>query len=405
MITRPWAGALSIALMMTLIACGDSSITERDRPSDRGGDFDGIATVDSALTICMSASDCLADEACTQGGHCVNITGDRDATAAIQADLDALPPAVGMGTPYRLPENATLRISDITGDGVGLRVDDKIIFEGRGSLLVVENGIIGIRVGQPSEWSLFRDFRINSHNGHHVHDGIGIDIRAHGVRLDNILMWRMGTGVRAHTYLGDDYANVNKQQWSRLVFRGIHHRALDLRGGDANAGLISGVEVIGSAGIYDRSFLGNTYVAPALEGTWNNSLTLASNAGRHLILGAYVELGDPNPTSASAMDLHVGGNSIARLEGPGDRIGYHSSFVRFRHPESGMTTRIPGSPDAAFAWRHPQEDEWWFLRYWDHPAWLKWGISYRNSGTAPLYWTGADHSQGPAQLELGNTLQ
>src|SRR6056297_1251464 len=101
-------------ILFFVTACGDSSFDGSDEP---------IRIASGALTTCQAASDCLSDEACTQGGHCVNITGERDATEAIQADLDALPEAVGMGTPYRLPANATLQINDIDGDGVGLRID------------------------------------------------------------------------------------------------------------------------------------------------------------------------------------------------------------------------------------------------------------------------------------------
>ena len=391
---------IAILLLLTS-ACGDAQF--EGPPGESAGD-NSIRTIDSALTICQGPSDCLSDEACTQGGHCVNITGERDATEAIQADLDSLAGAVGMGTPYRLPPNSVLQLNDRNGDGSALRVDQKVIFDGQGSSLKVADGIIGIRVGQPSEWSLFRDMRINPQNSSGTNETIGIDVRAHGVRLDNILFWRLGTGVRAYTYVGDEFANINSQQWSRLVFRSVHHYAIDVRGGDANAGLMTGLEVIGSAGIHDRSFLGNTYIAPTLEGTHTRSIDFASNAGRNLVLGAYVEEGDPLPQSASMHDLHVGGNAVSRVQGPGDRIGNHAAYIRFRDPESGMQTRIPGSPNAAMSWRHPQEDEWWFLRYWDHSSLLRWGISYRNTGTSPLFWTGAEHPSGPAQLEFGDML-
>jgi hypothetical protein len=360
--------------------------------------------VSGGLTLCSADSECGSDEACTQGGHCVNVTGERDATEALQADLDALPPAVGLGVPYRLPDNAVLQINDLNNDGTGLRIEQRLLFDGRGALLKVQNGIIGIRVGQGADWASLRNFRIDPQTASAEHSGIGIDVRGHGVRLDNIYFWRMGTGVRAYTYVGDEFANINSQQWARLTFRNQYEYAIDIRGGDANAGLMSGIEVIGGAGIYERSFLGNTYIAPTMEGTHTRSLEAGSNAGRNLILGAYIEEGDPIPTSQSMHDLHVGGNAVSRVTGPGDRIGNHASRLRFTHPDSGMEVRIPGSDHAAMAWRHHQEGEWWFLRYWTHPTLLRWGISYRNQGTAPFYWTGAEHPQGPAKLQFGEVL-
>lgn len=360
--------------------------------------------VSGELMLCAAAGDCEADEACTQGGHCVNITGERDATEAIQADIDSLPEAVGLGVPYALPANAVLKISDLNNDGVGLRIDQPMLFDGRGSVLKVENGIIGIRVGQGAEWASLRNFRIDPQSRNVAHDGIGVDVRGHGVRLDNLHLFRQGTGVRAYTYVGDEFANINSQQWARITFEEQYDYAIDIRGGDANAGLMSGMIVKNGAGIYERSFLGNTYIAPTLKNTHTRSLEAGSNAGRNTILGAYIDDASPTPTSESMHDLHVGGNAIHRVQGPGDRVGGQAARLRFSHPDNGMQTRIPGSDSSAISWRHPEENEWWFLRYWTHPSLLRWGISYRNLGTAPFYWTGAEHPEGPAMLQLGEVL-
>ena len=412
----------AFTILISLVACVDADdphIAEADPPEDPSGESsppaepapageDGaeeVNTTSGSLTVCHGDGDCASDEACTQGGHCVNITGDRDATEAIQADLDNLDPAVGIGTPYRLPTNAHLLLNDLNGDGIALTISDKIIFDGGGSLLEVENDVTGMQLTQDAEWSLVRDLRFDPQTPQSEHDGIAIDVRAHGVRLDNILFWRMGTGVRAHTTVDGEFANVNSQQWSRLVFRGVHNKATDLAGGDANAGVMLGLEVIGSAGIKDNSFLGNTYIGPTMEGTHTRSMDLESNAARNAVFGAYVELGDPDPTSASMHDLFVGGNAIDRLHGPGDRIGNLAARLRFESPGEGTGTqvRIPGHDDSPIGWRHPEEDEWWYLRYFDHPSMLGWGIAYQNSGTVPFFWTGGDHPDGPAHLEFDET--
>lgn len=367
-------------------------------PSANASADDEIAALSQGLTVCLDTTDCASDEACTQGGHCVNNTGERDASAIFQAEINALEPPRGIGVPYRLPPNGIYLLSDHDGDGVGLRLEDKAIFDGQGSRLLVEPDTIGIRVGQPSEWSMLRNFRIEGTSAE-ANESVGIDVRAHGVRLENILFKHVGTGARSHTNIGPDYANVNSQQWYRLSFDGIFTKAIDFRGGDANAGLILGAHVKDGAGIYERSFLGNTYIAPWIENTHTHSLDFASNAGRNVAIGAYIDAPSPTPLSASMHDVFVGGNYIDRVEGPGDRIGTRSARLHFGDPESGLLVRIPGSPNAALAFRHPNEDEWWFLRYYDHISQLRWGFAYRNSGTAPFFWTGADHPDGPGLIE------
>lgn len=405
---------LSALALLPLSACGNSGQTSEQSndaqvdpdtppatnagPGGSGGHPHGI---ENNRAQCMLDTDCATDEACTQGGRCINITGERDAAAVLQADLDDLPDPVGVGVPYRLPPNATLRLLDDDGDGVAVRVNKTIILDGQGTQFRVQPNVIGIQIAPTAPRTSIRDIRFDPDGrSSSSHEGIGIDVRARGVRLDNILAWRMGTGVRAHTYVGDDFADVSRQQWTRMVFRNNYHYALDFRGAEASGGLIAGVEPLGGAGIYDGSFLGNTYLAPALEGTHSQSLYMDSDSSAHLVLGIYLEGGDPLTEGHSTDDLHLGGNGISRLLGPADRVGNHSSMIHFAHPESGMRTRIPGSADSAIAFRHPQEGEWWHLKYWNSSRNPMWGFSYRNQDVAPLQWTGSGHPDGPAHLEI-----
>lgn len=350
--------------------------------------------------------DCAADEACTQGGRCVNITGERDASTVLQADIDELSGPRGVGVPYKLPANAILRLDDADGDGTALHIRDKMIFDGQGSLLIVADNTIGIRVAQPAEWAMLRNFKIQGAEPARKNDSVAIDARAHGIRLDNIQIARVGTGVRAHTSVDGEYANVNTQQWARLTLDEIYHYGLTLRSGDANAGLISSVDIRGGAGIYDRSFLGNTHIGISAKDTKDHSVSFVSSAGRNSLFGAHIAQGDPAPQSASKHDLFVGGDAIGRVQGSGDRIGARASRVNFHDPDKnheakdpGLAIRVPGSPNAAISWNHAAEGERWFLRYWDHSSQRRWGISYRNTGTAPFFWTGSKHSRGPGVVQ------
>ena len=81
---------------------------------DAAEDFDGPRTTSDGLVTCRSKTHCESDEACSQGGYCVNITGERDATQAIQRDLNELRAAVGVGTPYTLPPNSILLLTTST---------------------------------------------------------------------------------------------------------------------------------------------------------------------------------------------------------------------------------------------------------------------------------------------------
>lgn len=396
-------GALALLAVTGLIsACGDAGFDGTPDGKLKDGRTESVYR---PLNTCDPVVDCAADEACTQGGRCVNITGERDAAPVLQADIDELADPRGAGVPYTLPANAILRLDDADGDGTALHIRDKMIFDGQGSLLIVEDDAIGIRVAQPAEWTVLRNFKIQGTEPARENESIGVDARAHGIRLDNIQFARLGTGVRAHTTVDGEYANVNTQQWARLTLDEIYHYGLTLRAGDANAGLMTSIDIRDGAGIYDRSFLGNTHIGVNVKGSRNHSVTFASNAGRNSLFGAHIAEGDPAPQSASKHDLFVGGDAIARVEGSGDRIGSRASRVNFHDPDKnhessdpGLAVRVPGGPNSAISWNHPAEGDRWYMRYWDHSSRLSWGISYRNTGTSPFFWTGARHSQGPGVM-------
>ena len=395
----PTAFTVLAALAISLSACKPALPTSHDAlptpPTSQPG---------QGLISCDSNTPCPGVFVCTQGGHCVDPTGQVSATEALQADLDNLPAPVGLGTPYRLPPNARLRIDDPDNDGLALHVDRRIILDGHGAQFVVENDIIALRISQPADWSSVRDLSFASQTPSQAHQGIGLDVRAHGLRLDNLYFDRMGTGIRAHSMVDGEHANLNIQQWSRIVFYECHNYAAHLAGGDSNAGLFSGLEVRAGNGILDSSFLGNTYVSPTINSTTVDALTLDSTASSATVLGAYTEINAPDMQAHSFHDLHLGGNAIDRLNSEGDRIGRHHASLRFRHPATGLRVRIPGAAHAAIAFNHPLDGEWWYLRFFDEPSRRMWGFSYRNTSTSAYRFTGHQHPQGPALYQLGNSL-
>lgn len=404
---------LAPALLATfLMACGGTTVDQSgknrsnndelpapDAPADLvGPPSDPDFRVEATGAQCSLDSDCAGDEACTQGGRCINITGEVDASAVLQAELDELESAVGPGVPYKLPDNASLLLTDHDGDGVALRFETPVIFDGAGSLITVQNDIIGFQVAPTAARSSFRDMRFNPSqpSGQNDNDTIGIDVKAHGVRLDHIYFWYLGTGVRAYSELADgSHLDLNNQQWSRLVFRGVKKYSTDLRG-EVSHGVMTGLESVGSAGFYDDSRYGNTYLAPTMEGTHTRSADYMSNESFHTVVGTYLEGGDPLPPTHSPNDLHVGGNSQSRVQGPAERVGGRHTMLTFRDPDSGMEVRLPGDGEAALSWRHPDEGDWWSLRYLLNQ--YNWAFTHDPSGSSPLRWTSNEHPSGPANL-------
>lgn len=344
---------------------------------------------------CTMDANCAFDEACTQGGRCINITGVRDATAVLEADFGDLPAPVGTGVPYKLPDNARLLLTDLTGDGVALRIDSSLQLDGAGALILVQNDKVGFQITPAAQRTSIRDMRINPQNPSGPNAIVGIDVQAAGVRLDNIKFWQLGTGVRAYSSQGGVELDLNHQQWSRLVFRGVRLYSTDIRG-TVNHGVFSGLESVGSAGFYDGSTLGNTYLAPTMEGTNTRSIDYSSPESTHTIVGTYLEGGDPLPHTHSGHDLHIGGNSLSRILGPAERVGGHHGALTFRDPDTGLEVSIPGDGDSPLSWRHPQEGDWWSLRY--NRGQFRWGFTHDATGQSPLRWTSGEHPAGPAQL-------
>ena len=286
-------------------------------------------------------------------------------------------------------------LDDPDGDGVALRINSRVIFDGKGSLFRVGQNLVGLDLGPAMDWGSVKDLSIEPERPNEINDTIGIDVNAHGVRLDNLYFNRLGTGIRAHSSSQPPVTNLNVQQWSRLVFIRNFRYAIDLDGRDVNAGLLTGIEVKGGNGILDSSFLGNTYLAPMINGTAVDSITLDSRAGISLVLGAYLEWVAPDMTSRSLNDVHVGGTGIDRVRGPGDRIGVRSAYLNFRHPDNNMRVVIPGSTNAAFRMKHPQENAWWALRYFQSLSTLKWAFTVGDESKSVYRWTSTENYSGP----------
>ncbi|MBX3271849.1 MAG: hypothetical protein KF729_16395 [Sandaracinaceae bacterium] len=353
-------------------------------------------------------------------GFCVDPTGERDAAPALARVIASLPEQTpGLGTPVELPENAVLRIDDADGDGVGVRIDRRVILDARGAVLRVTGDHVGVRLTAAARYSLLRDLTIEG--AARRHGGIGLDVRANGIRLDNLMIRRLGTAIRAHSRLDTGQtcasaedcacdgvcdcregrcsagANVNLQRWANVLIVQCG-RGVWLRGGDANAGLFSGLDIRATPeGIVDDSFLGNVYVAPALESASERSIALLQPASYSTVLGGYIER-DGAHAEGPAGALFVGGSAVPYVRGPAERVGMRSARLTFRHLDSNLRVTIPGNEHAALAWRHPSEGWGWQLRRFEDEGASRWGFSHQGSVGRTYFFT--DQIPGLRQWQI-----
>ncbi|MFU8803307.1 MAG: hypothetical protein ACNA8W_05820, partial [Bradymonadaceae bacterium] len=155
-----------------------------------------------------------------------------------------------------------------------------------------------------------------------------------------------------------------------------------------------GHDVVGGEGVFDHSFLGNTWLAPAIHTSDDSrqSLELGHVAASNLVIGAYFERVGPPPTSGGANNLWVGGNAVHRTEGRGERVGRQAAKLNFAGND-GVKVKIPwDGANSPLAIGHPEENDWWMLRF--DPNRQIWGWRHRTAGTDAYRWTGTGHPSG-----------
>lgn len=368
-----------------------------------GASAEGFECAGSGFCVeqCSSDADCRhAGWVCTQGGRCIDSSGAASATVAVQADLDELGAANGLAVRYALPDNVAARITDPDGDGVGLTIGNEdgeaVLLDGSGGTLLVDRDVVGVRVAPGGAYSAIEDLRIDSDRRAEdaPHAGIGVDVAARGVRLNNLYIRGMGTGIRAHAAPGTD---LSGQQWAKIRLDSCHHDAISVEGEGIRHGTMAGIEVEGGAGVRDASAGGNVWLGLRTAEVTGRSLELTGESQAATIVGAMVDEDGPAPSSASENSLWVSGNAVAIAEGPSERIGQGAGRLTFQDP-TGLRVRLPGSDDAAIAWHHPDELAEWALAY-DVPASM-WMFSYGDGSAHAYAWTSDSHPDGPALQEV-----
>jgi hypothetical protein len=176
----------------------------------------------------------------------------------------------------------------------------------------------------------------------------GVEAEAHGIHLRGKALIRdcyiynfQGDGIYGKTTAGGGGAAEGNDNNTRieccLVQSCRNGLALDLA--DANAGMISGCNFDDNRqwGVFDSSFLGNTYVACHVSGSGAGAYKTDDPSGRHVFIGCYSESGQPT-SSFAGPTLVLGGLHGAGVTG-----------VSWLNAESGLRATGTFSVDGNFA--------------------------------------------------------
>ena len=146
-----------------------------------------------------------------------------------------------------------------------------------------------------AKWSTLRDFAIFGNGLHAAGRGTGIDVKAHGVRLENVRIHQLNVGVQA-VVPGLD---LKAQRWRDLRVTQCN-MGVEL-GTGTSEGLYAGFEVSSVTpttvrGIWEGSNMGSAHVGHSIT-TYPSTPRLKVNrfSNRSTFMGVYVEI---SPTTA-----------------------------------------------------------------------------------------------------------
>jgi hypothetical protein len=350
------------------IAFWITNIAQAQQPTPPASCAPAIA----AATSCTLSSQCPTGQICTldynqqikhawTSGHCLDPSGKVNAQPAVQADLCTLPIPYNFsaGVLYNLPGQSRIRI-----ESPGLIIYRHTILAGNGALLVLPNQapwFTALRVVVPLDGEFIYEI-----NGKHAsfsavedlaitpdanilpnplsvpNQHIGLQVAAHGVRLFNIQIHRLGKCIEVYGEGG--HANSNATQSYSTLMNNCWGYGERIRGGDSNGGVFIGEELIGGVGLRDSAFLGNLHLGPMVQG--NDKVSNSSEEGPtpkkysldfssgnySTIVHPYIELSEAKPLGTWT-NLIAGGQAVARWE-LGERVGGQYSRLVFRNQTS-----------------------------------------------------------------------
>lgn len=278
-------------------------------------------------------------------GHCIDPRQSAHIDGpAIQADLDVLQQlhdtsdtdwtAPRLAIPYNFPDRSEIRVDQ------AISISFKTFINGNGATIRTNNNTAGgLIFSASSQGSKLQDISIHAFSVSQTNSGIGIDVQASNIHIDNVNVAGMGYGVRAWDTDGGGPMNVSLQRWRDMRITGSDEYGIYIDGNDANASLFTGLSLSGNdVGIMESGFLGSTYVGNHLEQNTVGLRTDSTGASRSTFVGTYIENSDEiDMSTGSAWMTTVGGQLSARPEVVGDRIGAQRSHLIFEGRASDLT--------------------------------------------------------------------
>jgi hypothetical protein len=193
---------------------------------------------------------------------------------------------------------------------------DTVLNGGRGAHIVVPAGVPGIllRAGNTSPLtitaagSVIRDVAIQPVSaGSLVTSAHGIEMKVPASIFNVTINAFGGNGVQI---VADVFVGSNSNVWyiNRLFVTSNTGHGVLCQGGDSNAGTAISVNAMqnGGWGVYDQSFLGNTWIGCHTAGNLAGSYKASDPNARTVFLGCYAE-GDQNNAQVDTPSIILGG--------------------------------------------------------------------------------------------------
>lgn len=328
----------------------------------------------------------------------------------IQALLDSVPGQPGIRLSRRPPLVIPPGDYEVTST---LVVSQCVDLDMTGVTLWPVQGMDALRFDPGAAWSSMRGVIVVGATQEHA--GVGVLVRAHGVRIDDVIVREMGTGVRVWGTAGDG-TNANCCSLSRALLFGCYEVGLHLKGGDCNAGEYAAIEVVGAnaktrIGVLDESFLGNMMRGLHISSTREHAVKITAVANYSTWDGTYLEndCGFELPQGVSPIlsqpgATWTGGNAIVYVRS-GDRLGMGKSRVRFGDitPDGDeLSVTIPHAPDRSYlalshssgSTAHPSGGVEMLLRRTRTSGVVDWMMRKSGAVVSAFAATRADHPSG-----------
>jgi hypothetical protein len=282
-------------------------------------------------------------------------------------------------------------------------IDREIVLEGAGgpgwfspSVLLFAAGVDGIVVHSPETspanpdplrrgaWSVIRNLSVQSQGGAGaVPEVHGIVMKARAAVENVYVKGFSGNGIRIDADVNDvPPTNANNWRIDTVRIDGCGSHGLFVDGGDTNAGTATAVDSSsnGGWGIYDSSFLGNTYVGAHTAANAMGSYKSDNPNARNLFVNCYAESGQ-SPAEIASPAMVIGGlldlapDVTTALRPAGEELQARNSISAANNAGPVAVIGRLGSlntDNVALEFVHEDESSWpWRLEFDESDSWWK----------------------------------